>query len=100
MRKKAAIAFGFLAFISAIMLSRALAADSLKIGVMLPLTGHPAPFGPIQKKSVLMAAEEINAAGGVDGKKIELIITDTQGNPDAGQAAPYPPGTAKATMCT
>ena len=56
MTKKAAITFGFLAFISAIMLSRALAANSLKIGVMLPLTGRQAPFGRIQKKSVLMAA--------------------------------------------
>ena len=34
-----------------------------------------------------MAADEINAAGGINGKKIELIIADTQGNPDAGRAA-------------
>jgi branched-chain amino acid transport system substrate-binding protein len=84
---KAAIAFSFLAFVSAIMLSSALAANSLKIGVMLPLTGRQASFGRIQKKSVLMAAEEINAGGGVNGKKIELTIADTQGNPDAGRAA-------------
>lgn len=62
-------------------------ADPVKIGVMLPLTGHQAPFGQIQKKAVLLAAEEINAGGGAKGKKIELIIADTQGNPDAGRAA-------------
>jgi branched-chain amino acid transport system substrate-binding protein len=65
-----------------------LAAESpIKIGVLLPLTGSQARFGQIEKKSYLMAAEEINAAGGVNGKKIELVIADTQGNPDAGRAA-------------
>jgi len=85
--KKAAIAFSFFAFISGIMLSSALAANSLKIGVMLPLTGHLAPFGRIQQKSVLMAAGEVNAGGGINGKKIELIEADTQGNPDVGRRA-------------
>ena len=69
------------------MLSSALAADALKIGVMLPLTGRQAGFGRIQQKAVLMAAEEINAGGGVNGKKIEPIIADTKGRPDAGRAA-------------
>ena len=87
MAKKAAIAFSFFAFISGIMLSSALAANSLKIGVMLPLTGHLAPFGRIQQKSVLMAAGEVNAGGGINGKKIELIEADTQGNPDVGRRA-------------
>ena len=85
--KKAAIAFSFLALFSGTMLSSALAANSIKIGVMLPLTGRQAPFGRIQQKSVLMAAAEVNAGGGVNGKKIELIVADTQGNPDAGRAA-------------
>jgi branched-chain amino acid transport system substrate-binding protein len=63
------------------------AADPVKIGVMLPLTGHLAPFGRIQQKSVLMAADEVNTTGGVNGKKMELVVADTQGNPDAGRAA-------------
>ena len=54
---------------------------------MLPLTGRQAPFGRIQQKAVLMAAGEVNAAGGVNGKKIELMVVDTKGNPDAGRAA-------------
>jgi branched-chain amino acid transport system substrate-binding protein len=85
--KKATIAFCFLALFSGIMLSSALAADSIKIGVMLPLTGRQAPFGRIQQKAVLMAADEINAGSGVNNKKIELIVADTQGNPDVGRAA-------------
>jgi branched-chain amino acid transport system substrate-binding protein len=87
MVQKTAIAFSFLAFISGIMLSSALAASSIKIGILLPLTGRQASFGQVQRKSVLMAADEINAGGGVNGEKIELIIADTQGNPDAGRAA-------------
>jgi len=83
--KKAAITFSLFAFISGIMLSSALAADSLKIGVMLPLTGRQADFGRIQQKAVLMAAEDVNAGGGLNGKKIELILADTQSNPDAGR---------------
>ena len=85
--KKAAITFSFLAFISGIMLSSALAANSLKIGIMLPLTGRQANIGRIQQKSVLMAAAEVNSGGGINGKKIELIEADTQGNPDVGRRA-------------
>jgi branched-chain amino acid transport system substrate-binding protein len=61
--------------------------DSIKIGLLLPLTGRLAPMGRIQQKSFQMAAGEVNAAGGINGKKIELIVADTRGNPDAGRAA-------------
>jgi len=63
------------------------ASDSIKIGVVLPLTGKYAKFGEIENKSFLMAQEEINAMGGVKGKKIELIIEDTMGKPDVGRSA-------------
>lgn len=42
-----------------------LAADPIKVGVVLPLTGKEAKFGEIEKNSFLMALEEINGAGGV-----------------------------------
>ena len=63
------------------------AAEPVKVGVLLPLTGSQVKFGQLEKKSFLMAADEINAVGGVNGRKIKLIIADTQGNPDAGRAA-------------
>ena len=84
---KAAIAFSIWALFSGIMLTSALAADSIKIGVMLPLTGRQAAFGRIQQKSALMAADAVNSGGGINQKKIQLIVTDTRGNPDAGRAA-------------
>lgn len=63
------------------------AADSIKVGVILPLTGKQAKFGEIEKQSFDMAAEEINAKGGINGKKIELLIEDTQGKPDIARSA-------------
>jgi branched-chain amino acid transport system substrate-binding protein len=63
------------------------AADSIKVGVVLPLTGKLAKFGEIEHKSFLMALNEINGGGGVNGKKIELVIEDTTGKPDVGRSA-------------
>ena len=64
-----------------------LAADTIKVGIVLPLTGKLAKFGEIEHKSFLMAAAEINGGGGVNGKQIELIIEDTTGKPDVGRSA-------------
>ncbi len=61
--------------------------ETLKVGIILPLTGKLAKYGNIEHKSFLMAAEEINVAGGVNDKKIELIIEDTTGKPDVGRSA-------------
>lgn len=83
----AAYSIALLFIFSGVPHCKVVAADPIKIGVLLPLTGSNAPYGQIQKKSALMAAGEINATGGINGKKIELIIADTQGNPDAGRAA-------------
>jgi len=65
----------------------ALAADTIKVGVLLPLTGAQAKFGEIEKRSYEMAAEEINAKGGVKGMKIELLFEDDTGKPDVGRSA-------------
>ena len=64
----------------------ALAAETVKVGVLLPLTGAQAKFGEIEKRSFEMAAEEINAKGGVNGKKIELLFEDDTGKPDVGRS--------------
>ena len=62
-------------------------AETIKVGVILPLTGKLAEFGEIEKKSFLMALGEINAAGGVKGMRIELVIEDTTAKPDVGRSA-------------
>ena len=66
----------------------ALAQDTIKIGAVLPLSKAAfAQAGEEQRRGLLMALEEINQAGGVLGKKVELIIEDDTGEPSVGIAA-------------
>ena len=65
-----------LGFAAAIPLLRA--ADTIRVGEYASLTGKDATFGQSQHKGIALAIEEINAAGGVLGKKIELIHEDNQ----------------------
>jgi branched-chain amino acid transport system substrate-binding protein len=53
-------------------------AQPIKIGAPQPMTGPDAPFGDKFKKAYGMAIEEINAAGGVNGRKLEVVIEDHQ----------------------
>ena len=60
---------------------------SYKIGVMMPLTGDAAAYGlPIQR-ALKIAVDEINAKGGINGKKLEAIYEDSKCNPKDGNAA-------------
>jgi branched-chain amino acid transport system substrate-binding protein len=57
------------------------AQDTIKIGVSQPLTGAFAASGNYVAQGAKIAEEEINKAGGVLGKKIQLIIEDNKSNP-------------------
>lgn len=59
----------------------------IKIGWLIPLTGKFAKYGEMQKKSVEKALTDINAAGGINGRKLELLIEDTASKPATGKAA-------------
>jgi branched-chain amino acid transport system substrate-binding protein len=63
------------------MATAALAQDTIKIGVNEPLTGGAAASGNYVTNGAKIAAEEINAKGGVLGKKIQLVIEDNKSNP-------------------
>jgi branched-chain amino acid transport system substrate-binding protein len=52
--------------------------DTIKVGEYASLTGRDATFGISSHEGTLMAIEEINAAGGLLGKKLELLTEDTQ----------------------
>src|SRR3989344_837891 len=52
----------------------------IKIGFIGPLTGDAAAYGEVVKKGVEIAAEEINAAGGVNGRLVEIIYEDGKCN--------------------
>ena len=55
---------------------------TIKIGVITSLTGSQAAFGEAHKNGYAIAVDEINAKGGVLGKKIELDFYDDQSKPD------------------
>jgi branched-chain amino acid transport system substrate-binding protein len=69
-------------FIVSLFSVSAYAQEVLKLGIPLPLTGTNAKFGEIEKKSYEIAMQEINAKGGVKGKKIVLEFEDSQGKPE------------------
>src|SRR5215475_11611080 len=52
------------------------AQEVIRIGFFAPLTGFAAADGASTKHSAEIAVEEINAAGGIKGKKIELVVYD------------------------
>ena len=66
--------------------TQASAADTIKVGIVLPLTGAQAKFGEIEKQSFDMALEEINGGGGIKGKKLEFIMEDDTGRPEVGRS--------------
>jgi branched-chain amino acid transport system substrate-binding protein len=61
--------------------------EAIRIGVLIPLTGSTSQFGAAMAQAAKVAAEEINAAGGVRGRKVEVLIEDDQSNPEAGLRA-------------
>ncbi|TDR93952.1 ABC transporter substrate-binding protein [Enterovirga rhinocerotis] len=60
-------------------------ADAIRIGHLTPVTGFLGPLGEYAQMGVRLAADEINANGGVMGRKIELVMEDSV-NPQTGSA--------------
>jgi branched-chain amino acid transport system substrate-binding protein len=58
--------------------------DKIKIGFIADMPGIGATFYKSQKQAIEMFIEEINAKGGLMGKKLELVIRDSQLKPDVG----------------
>ena len=69
------------AAIALVVAAPAPAQETIKIGFFAPITGPVAADGASAKQSVELAVKDINAAGGIKGKKIELIIYDDRLNP-------------------
>jgi ABC-type branched-subunit amino acid transport system substrate-binding protein len=62
-------------------------AGAIRLGTLTPLTGSGGNYGPSMLKAMQWVAGEINAAGGVLGRKLELVSEDDQTNPEAGVRA-------------
>ena len=52
----------------------------IKIGALFSVTGPPSFLGEPERNSAKMVVEEINARGGIKGRKVELVVYDTQGD--------------------
>jgi len=61
--------------------------ETIKIAILAPLSGDVATFGESTRDGILLAIEEWNDKGGIDGKKIEYVIEDSQCNAEAAVSA-------------
>ncbi len=59
----------------------------IKIGAVISLTGDAAPWGGYAKNGMDLAVNEINAGGGIDGRKVEVVYEDDHTDPKQGVSA-------------
>lgn len=55
--------------------------DPIYIASANPMTGDSAQYGDCKVKAIELALQEVNDAGGIDGRKVELLVGDDTGNP-------------------
>jgi branched-chain amino acid transport system substrate-binding protein len=56
--------------------------EPLRVGALLAVTGPASFLGAPEARTLEMLVEELNAKGGIDGRKVELVLKDTGGNPE------------------
>lgn len=61
--------------------TQAPSAEPIKVGLIAPMSGTNAILGEWEKKSISIAIDELNAAGGINGRPIELLIEDDEADP-------------------
>lgn len=59
----------------------------IKIGVPIPVTGPVAGTGDAARMGIEMAADALNANGGINGRQVELVVVDTEADPTKANAA-------------
>ena len=73
-----------LPLMSALLCAGLAQAADIKIGVAAALTGGAAQYGVVIRNGFQLAADEINAKGGINGNKVHLVIEDEQGKKEEG----------------
>lgn len=61
--------------------------EPIKIGLVASQNGEQKPWGDDNIKGSQLAVDEVNAAGGINGKKIQLLIGDSNSQPEVGKSA-------------
>ena len=73
---------GFLLFaVTAALTMKVMAAEPIKLGINVPLTGFAASDGESALNGAKLAVAQINKAGGIDGRDLELVVYDDQASP-------------------
>ncbi|WP_435922001.1 ABC transporter substrate-binding protein [Paenibacillus sp. DYY-L-2] len=54
--------------------------DTIRIGLAAPISGTQAQYGQAFKNGAELAAAQVNEAGGIDGKKVEIVVQDDKGD--------------------
>ena len=62
-------------------------AENIKFAMVIPATGPLTQYGDMVKEGVFTAVEQINAAGGINGKTIEVVTVDDACEPKQGPVA-------------
>lgn len=78
---KAGTAMGAAALATPWLRNPAFAADAIKVGVISPLSGAWTVYGKAHMAGFELAVDEINAAGGVDGRPLEILVGDSKTEP-------------------
>lgn len=84
---RAVLRAGTLALFSALALPTAVLADDILVGLVSPNSGANARYGSFAQRGAAMAADEINAAGGIDGQMVRIIPADSVCTPVEGVSA-------------
>ena len=72
---------------AAFLVTPALAEDTLKLGLVAAMSGQSAKSGEAILRGLSVAVDEINAKGGLLGRKVELLVRDDESNPAKGAVA-------------
>jgi branched-chain amino acid transport system substrate-binding protein len=79
MLKRLTVATAICLFVIGLFVTQAIA-ESYKVGAVFSVTGRTSFLGDPEKKTAELVAWQINNAGGINGKKLELIVYDTEGD--------------------
>ena len=80
-RRTALAAAAGLSALSALGLAKAQGTEPIKIGVLIALSGPAAAYGAEERRAVEAVFNQVNAQGGIKGRKVELVVRDTKTNP-------------------
>ncbi len=63
-------------------------ANPIRVGMPTILSGRVAILGETSRTGAQLAVNEVNEAGGINGRLLELVVRDSRGAPDEGHASP------------